>query len=155
MNAKPDPHLHSIESLLGIRLSGVALGMKALIAEALEEKEYPLSFDDWLNLLPLVRQPGITQKELSSRLGKDKTTISRQIDVLERRKLVVRRQSKADARSIELSLSDKGLRLHEEALPLISDFDASFAEGISAEELGQLGRILAKIHQNVQRRKPA
>lgn len=141
--------IEQIDGLLGIKLSSVTLAMKAKIAAALEASGHPVSFDDWLGLLPILRKPGLSQKELAFLLGKDKTTVSRQVDGFEKRKLVARRPSKEDGRAFELHLTETGMKYHRQALPAIAELDREFAEGLTEKDLQELEKILNKIKRNL------
>ncbi|MBV9783535.1 MAG: MarR family transcriptional regulator [Acidisphaera sp.] len=75
----------------------------------------------WVMLIWLERQPGISQKELSERLEVEPITVARLVDRLEQRGMVERRPDPKDRRIWRL-------HLRPEALPLLRDIEAERAE---------------------------
>jgi DNA-binding MarR family transcriptional regulator len=135
----------NFENYIGIQLSSTAIVLKKLVSTKFEEHNFPISFDDWLNLLPIIRQDGISQKSLAEILGKDKTTISRLIDSLILKGVVKRKNSKNDRRSVELYLTDKGIALHRSVLPVIESCNNNSLEKLSKKEFEFLMKILSKL----------
>lgn len=75
----------------------------------------------WIMLLWLERQPGISQKELAEKLEVEPITVARLVDRLEQRGMVERRADPKDRRVWRL-------HLRPEAHPLISEINAERAE---------------------------
>jgi len=61
-------------------------------------------------LLELSKSPGITQRDLAAVLNLRKSTVSRVVSNLEKRKWVVRARSESDGRAVEVSLTDDGTK---------------------------------------------
>jgi DNA-binding MarR family transcriptional regulator len=120
--------------------------MKMAVIKEFESSRLTIKFEEWLNLLPIVRLDGISQKEIARSLGKDKTTISRLIDGLIRKGLVIRKESKVDRRSLCLHLTKKGIELHKQALPIIKKCDLEFQDKLTKKESDLLNKILFKLH---------
>jgi DNA-binding MarR family transcriptional regulator len=139
--------------LVGMQLSTTLQLMKSVIAREFEKSRAPISFDDWLCLVPLIERDGISQKEFGQILGKDKTTISRQVQAFEKRGLVNRVKSLSDKRAVELRLSDSARRQHKAALPLIQELDREFLGELSRAETRSLVSLVAKLRTGVLRRK--
>lgn len=133
------------ENFIGIQLSSTAMVLKLLVSKKIENNNFPISFDDWLNLLPIIRQDGISQKELAEILGKDKTTISRLVDSLILKGIVKRKISKIDRRSVELNLSASGIALHRTMLPVIESCNNDSLKKLNKKELELLMKILFKL----------
>lgn len=136
------------ENFIGIQLSSTAIVLKLLVLKEVEKNNFPISFDDWLNLLPIIRQDGISQKELAEILGKDKTTISRFVDSLILKGIVKRKINKSDRRSVELHLSDKGKTLHRAMLPIIESCNNDSLKKLNKKELELLMKILLKLRNS-------
>ena len=62
-------------------------------------KHYDLTPEQAGVIRRLEEQEGMSQKELSIRMTKDQTNITRLLDQLEKKKLVIRRPNKEDRRS--------------------------------------------------------
>lgn len=146
---KRKPQDVSYRELVGIHLSDTLLNMKSVIALEFEKREMPLSFEDWLILLPLIENDGITQKEFGLILGKDKTTVSRLVSSLEAKGLIRRVPSENDKRAVLVFLSERALKFHRVAFPLVRELDREFAQGLSAKEIQMLFSMLTKIRDRI------
>lgn len=140
----------NLNDLLGIKMSSALLAMKRLLLRNFEQEKLTLNFEEWINLLPLLGGQELTQKEFSNILGKDKTTVSRLISLWEKKGLVQRKMNPKDGRAVLLQLTDKALRLHRSASPIVIDSDRVFRRALSEKELKVFLRLLGKIHSEVQ-----
>ncbi len=79
----------------------------------------------------LARRGPLTLNELAAELYLDKSTVSRVVNTIERKKLLRRRPHKQDRRAVQLEITGAGRRLHEviradieeRERRLIADFD--------------------------------
>ena len=99
------------------------------------------------SLLVLVeRNPGIAQIDLANQLDQDKATIVGLIDALQRRRWVVRRQSKVDRRRQEILLTISGQKALESLRMEMLEHEARFTRLFTPAELAQLMALLRRIH---------
>ncbi|MEM8859622.1 MAG: MarR family transcriptional regulator [Chloroflexota bacterium] len=110
------------------------------------ESEHKFTADQWHVLHTIAVNSGLSQNELKDLVKKDKPTISRMIDVLERRDLVERSRSKEDRRRFQLSLTAEGQTVYDEMQPQVLAFVNRFLSPISAEDRAHFYRILAQIN---------
>ncbi len=141
---------NDIRTLLGIQLSETMLSMKALLVRDFEEAGQKLTFEEWMNLLPILEKEGLTQKEYGKILGKDKTTISRMIKAWESNGILKRVKSENDGRALVLSLTDEARLQHELGFPLVRAADKIFKKSMSAKEERELLRLLGQIKQETE-----
>ena len=99
-------------------------------------------------LIMIMENQGLSQSDLGSAVGIDRSTMVAVIDRLESRGLVVRAPSPNDRRSYALRLSDKGDELMRELIPRIQEHDRSMVKDLSAQEIDQLIDFLRRITQN-------
>ncbi|CAM3043396.1 MarR family transcriptional regulator [Paenibacillus sediminis] len=102
-----------------------------------------------LILLLLWENDGLSQSELSAKLGKDKTNIARMVLNLEQKGLIRRVSDENDRRLLKVFLTEKGRKFEEQVIPVIDDFNDQVLQGISEEELNAVRRVLAKLIDNV------
>ncbi len=120
------------------------------IAKSLEAtlKPYDITPGQW-NLINQLDHAGqMTQKELAKATQKEQATITRYLDTLERKGLVVRTQHKTDRRSHIVSVTNKAHDLIENVFPLTIDAAESLVEGLSQEDLEKFQETLAAIKKN-------
>ena len=78
-----------------------------------------ISQDQWIVLGPIWKQKGISQKEIAEYCGKDKTSVTKIIDTLEKKNLLVRYSDQIDQRIKRVVLSNKGKNLMKNVMPVI------------------------------------
>ena len=108
-----------------------------------------ISLDQWLVLGPIWKNNGISQKDISEYCGKDKTSVTKIIDILEKKNLVVRVADQLDHRVKRVVLSNKGKELFLSALPVMAKTRDEVRNGISDNEIESLKNILNKIYKNL------
>ncbi len=110
---------------------------------------FDITAEQWQVLLKLSKQNNINQKILSQLVNKDQPTLTRMLDILERKSLVERHVSKEDRRSFCIHLTEKGLTLTEKLIPYIEDVFKKILNGISEKDLNIYLDVLTKIDQNI------
>lgn len=78
------------------------------ITAAFKGKKIGVTVEQFSILVLLFYQNGINQQEIGLRLNRNKTTITRVIANMERKKMIVRMTDKADARGKLIFLTAKG-----------------------------------------------
>ena len=103
----------------------------------------------WVILVRVDRQPGLSQKELAELLEVEPITVARLIDRLEERGMVERRADPADRRVWRLHLLPPAgpvlAALHAERLAIL----ANATLGLDAPTLAMLGDALGRMKNNV------
>ena len=72
-----------------------------------------ISQDQWMVLGPIWKNKGISQKDIAEYCGKDKTSVTKIIDTLEKKNLLVRVPDQLDQRIKRVVLSNKGKEMME------------------------------------------
>ena len=107
--------------------------------------------EQWRMLRCLWYQDGQRQQDLAEKAHKDKTSITRIVDSMEKRDLVVRIPDRLDRRQKLIYLTDKGKRLREESMQVAQKTSLEAQQGIEPEHLDVFRDVLAKIHNNLSR----
>ena len=103
-----------------------------------------------MNLLPVIENETISQKDLAQILGKDKTTISRLINQWEKYQFIERIKSTQDQRVNVLKMTKHAKKIHQKLRPLFVSGDEDFTRNLSRAEVLQLMKILEKIRAGLQ-----
>ncbi|MFC5471004.1 MarR family winged helix-turn-helix transcriptional regulator [Cohnella suwonensis] len=98
----------------------------------------------------LWKEDGLTQKEISQKLDKDKAIITRMLDSLEQKRFIRRIISQGDRRLQNVYLTAEGKKLMDNVVPTSEEINRLICQGISPEELQEVTRILSKMRQNIQ-----
>lgn len=110
---------------------------------------FDITAEQWQVLLNLSQQNNINQKVLSEIVKKDQPTLTRMLDILERKSLVKRQASKDDRRSFCIEITEKGLELTKKLVPYIEDIFKKILDGISEEQLNIYLNVLNQIDENI------
>jgi len=108
-----------------------------------------ISQDQWMVIGPIWKQKGISQKEIAEYCGKDKTSVTKIIDTLEKKNLLVRYSDQIDQRIKRVVLSNKGKDLMKNVMPVIEQHRNDLLEGIKSKEIETFKIVLKKIYNNL------
>lgn len=125
-------------------------GIRTGQAFTVELKPFELSLNEWRVCATLRHQPSQRIGEVAHHTSIDASTLSRLIDVMIKRKLVVRERDSADARARSLHLTPKGEELVDRVIPLAQMYERVALAGLSADEANTLRGFLARIYDNME-----
>ena len=108
-----------------------------------------ITVDQWLLIENLYKNKKITHNELARLTSKDITTVSRIIELLVKKELVVREGSPQDRRKVFLQLTLKGIERYKEARPLVLEMRKIGWNHLSELDFQELTRILDVIYSNI------
>lgn len=94
---------------------------------------------------------GRTQSELCRLAGKSPANVTRILDRLEKKRLIVRRDNPADRRSSLVYLTDIGAELSARVLRLFQRLSANIEEDIARKDMAVVARVLDQIDTNLQK----
>jgi MarR family transcriptional regulator, transcriptional regulator for hemolysin len=115
-------------------------------------KNFDITPEQWTVLKRLSENDGINQKELAIKAEKDQPTVTRILDILERKELIIKKKNKDDRRSFILFITDKGSAVKEELSPIIEEiWEEKILTGISEEDLEVYRNVLVKMNENIER----
>jgi DNA-binding MarR family transcriptional regulator len=138
---------YSIEKSTGFIIYRTALAMKGAFERTLKELGFDIT-PEQCGILSLLREEeGLSQKEIGNILFKDKPNISRMLDILERKRLILRRST--DRRKYSIFLTEEGKQLIDDVLPVKMQLVAKAFDGLLAREIEALEGILNKIYRNL------
>ena len=138
-----DASLSELETHLGYWLRLVSNQVSGAFARALQQRQ--ISVAEWVALRHLYARPGMTPGEIAESLGMTRGAISKVLDKLEAKELVVSQRKAEDNRSQTLSLTPKGTTLLPELAAIADENDDAFFRCLSADEQALLRQLLQKI----------
>ena len=139
--------LLSKEIAVELNLTGCKL--KQFIAAKLRQMDVPLTPEQFILIDLLWNQGSMSQQQLADQMQKDKNSVTKLVDALERKGFVVREQNRQDRRSNTLVLTEKAEGLKPGAKQKgISILDEMLI-GISEEELRSFLVTLGQLNRNM------
>ncbi len=91
----------------------------------------------------------VYQKDLEAVFGITRSTVSRVLDLMERKGLVERRAGQGDARLKKLVLTDRAMAMHARMRAYAEGFERELTAGFSREEIDLLMKYLDRIQKNL------
>jgi MarR family transcriptional regulator, transcriptional regulator for hemolysin len=116
-------------------------------------KEFDVTPEQWTVLKRLAEQDGISQKELAMKSEKDQPTLTRILDILERKELIYKQRNLEDRRSFLIFISKKGMTSKDELSPFIEGlYEETILKGIPEENLEVYKSVLSQMNENIARK---
>ncbi len=113
--------------------------------------EHHVSFGHWSFLRALWVRDGMTQRELSERVGVMEPTTFSAMKTMERLGYVVRRQHEGDRKKVYIHLTPKGRMLEKTLVPLAEEVNRLSIEGISPEHIAITRAAMLTMLENLAR----
>jgi DNA-binding MarR family transcriptional regulator len=109
------------------------------------ESRFGLTNAEWRVLAAVTAAGAPTQVELGRATGMDKMTISRAVTALTSRRLIDRARDTGDRRTLRLSPTAEGQRIHDIVAPQALEVEARLLAALSPAEAEALRRALAQL----------
>ena len=120
-------------------------------SRALEVRTSPhgVTAGQWRFLRVLWQEDGLTQRELSRRVGMRAPTTVIALNSLERSSFVVRQKSVEDRRKVHVYLTPQAKALHAVLMPAVAEVNAVALAGLSPDEIAILRKALSQVGRNL------
>jgi MarR family transcriptional regulator, organic hydroperoxide resistance regulator len=133
---------------LGFLLSKTNASMRIYFNKAIKENGLDATAEQW-GLLNIIHEfPGIIQSNIAEKSMKDRTNITRMLDVLEKNRFIERKSDKDDRRLYRIYITDKGESLLKSLIPVAMSVNEKASYGLNKNELKIFIEILYKIYKN-------
>lgn len=140
---------YNLEESLGYVVGRARRAIANRLNHNFETAGHDVTCEQWAILMNLSRKDRQSQRELADCSCKDKTSITRLLDGLERRSLVVRTHGTQDARQKIIQLTPQGKKLQAQLLRLVKQTLLEAQAGIKAGEIAACKEVLKRISQNL------
>ncbi len=141
-----------LEASVGYQIRMVYRGMQRLLHTRIGPHGVNLGM--WYYLRALWSEDGLTQSELSRRIGTMEPTTLGAIQSMERSGLVRRVRSEDDRRKVHIHLTKKGRDLERMLMPLAVEVVDTSVAGLSPAEVKLLLKFLRSIRNNLESNYP-
>jgi len=140
-----------IDSSIGYLVGRTSRAIIKRLTKKFADTGFDVSYEQWSILIHLYRKDGQTQQELSNIAVKDKAAITRLLNVLEKKNIVLRIPDRTDKRSNLVYLTNKAKEFRSELMALVEEMLCEAEKDISMEEMEQCRVTLNKIFLNFER----
>lgn len=108
-----------------------------------------LTIEQWSVLYHLWKEDGRSQQDLCNATFRDKPSITRLVDNLEKQALVKRVADEKDRRINKIFLTKAAQKLEEETMQMAEDTLNEALEGVPAEQIELCKNVLQKVYENL------
>ena len=108
-----------------------------------------LTIEQWSVLYHLWKEDGKSQQDLCNATFRDKPSITRLIDNLEKLNLVKRVSHEKDRRINKVYLTKQAQKLQEETMQLAEETLNEALEGVPADQIEMCKEVLQKVYDNL------
>ena len=133
-----------LEAFLPYRLSLLSNAISGAIATVYEDK-FAISMPEWRIMMILAEYPGISADDVCRRTKIEKSVVSRAVSRLLKRHLINRDMDEKDRRRSRLRLSETGLTVYDDVMPIARDYEAKLLSNLTGEELEIFNVIIDKL----------
>lgn len=124
------------------------------IAKQYSQREFDrlgldLTVEQWILIKIIDENDSITQKELAIKSFRDPSSITRTLDILEKKKIISRVPIPNDRRAYGISLSNKGKKFIKDNMDIIIEHRIRSIDGLTNEEIKTLFDLLKRIQKNM------
>ncbi len=119
------------------------------LADRFKANGHNIGAEEWAVLLHLWRQDGLAPSDIADATIKDRTTITRFIDGMEKKGLLTRQADPTDRRRFQIILTEQGRDLEAKLVPIAEGIIGEVHEGLSQDEHDILVRLLRKMTKNL------
>ena len=124
--------------------------IKKYFLDALRENGINMTPEQYLVMDILWDKQSISQQQIADIIKKDKNSVTKFIDSLEKNNLVKRTVDKSDRRVNKIELTPQGLSLRQTSTELGINFMTKTIEGITDKDLETFVGVLQKITENLE-----
>jgi len=136
---------------IAVYLNLTGCKLKQYTTSVLKKNGIDLTPEQFLLIDLLWNQGVMSQQEIADTMQKDKNSVTKLVDALEKKNLVTRQQDPNDRRSNKLLLTDEANALKKKAKQVGIITIDGVLEGISQEEQEIFLKVLHKMSDNMER----
>jgi len=119
------------------------------LADRFQASGHNIGAEEWAVLLLLWRKDGLAPSEIADATVRDRTTITRFLDGMERKGFLTRKTDPNDRRRSQVVLSGKGRAMEAALVPIAQQLISEAHDGLSDDEQQQLVVLMRKMSQNL------
>lgn len=123
--------------------------IKQYSLEQFKAHEVNLTIDQWIVFKRIADQDGVSLKKVADTTYKDPASVTRLVDVLVKKEMIVKVMDEVDRRRYNLHLTAMGKQEYQRLVPFIQELRRKGIEDLSKEEVSQLAGLLDRIYEKV------
>lgn len=138
----------SPEQSIGYRYAHIFRKISTLFS--IQLKPYDITPEQWSVLYQVYLEEGINQKEIARRTEKDQPTVTRILDVLDKKHFITRSIDTTDRRAFLIHATESAKKLILDTIPLEIELNNNLVSGVTDEQLQLLQQVMQQIQHNIE-----
>ena len=139
-----------IEDVILFQLDQATKASKMYSQRVLDDLGVKITVEQWVLLKIISESTDLTQRELALKSSRDPASITRTLDILQKKGFISRESVPNNRRSYYIILTETGAEFIKANMKTIMDLRKKSVEGISQKDLEKLSELLGRIKQNME-----
>lgn len=139
----------SLEEVVLYLIDQTARISKRYAQRTFDERQMGITVDQWVLLKIIHEHPGLSQKALAEKAIRDGASVTRTLDLLEKKGLLQRKALPDNRRQYAVELSIEGQRFVNRHMDMVQQQRQNSVKGLSKTEITLLKTILLKMQDNM------
>lgn len=139
----------SIDDFIFVANGFVSALINKLLNRAFKDAGLHITTEQWTILCSLWNDDGQSQQSLSENTFKEKASVTRLLDTLQRNNYITRRTNTRDRRTNRIVLTTKGRELEQKANSIVQEFIHRAIDGIDQQNLIFMKESILKMYGNL------
>lgn len=141
---------NNLDSVIYFLMDKAMRASKKKSIKVFKEEGLPITIDQWVVLRRIYEEKSQTQVQLAKATLKDTASITRILDLLKTKELIIREAHKSDRRKSALVLTKKGEAMVESAFEVVSGLRADGLKGLTKKEIEIANKVVSTIAKNME-----
>ncbi len=141
--------INEIEKVILFQIDKTSRLSKNYSQKEFDRLELDITIDQWILLKIIHENKNLSQKELARITLRDPSSITRTIDLLEEKCLVLRKPIDGNRRRYKIGLTREGEVFIHSNMNIVNKHRKKSIEGLSKKEIELLDMLLKKIQKNL------
>lgn len=141
----------SLDDNIGFKISKANAALKSLFNRYLLDAGGVFTPEQWGTIQFLITNPGVKQADIVKTVRCDQTTMTRMLDVMQRKELIRREPDPSDRRAFRIYATDTAVKAYRAAIPFVKKYNDAVMKIVSGNEYAAMIKTLDKIISDVSR----
>lgn len=138
-----------IDGSLGFLLNKGTLALHKRLNRSFQAKDFDITFEQWSILIYLFNCDGKSQNEIAEKTIRDKVSVTKIIDNLEKNNLVLRTSDEKDRRVKRIFLTESGKKIVPKLKKIATQTLEDAFKGVSKNDVDSFKTVLSLIVENL------
>ena len=143
---------NNTDNSLGYAIGRTNWYLKTLLNKLLKEEGFNITNEQWIVLKVIRENPAVSQTEIAELSQKDKTNITRILDLLEKNTYIERRRDDRDRRMNRIYITKHGKKVLTAVNPVTQKINKICTQSLNEKEVNDLIRSLDAVCTSIRSR---